>query len=36
MIITECTGSEQVEARIWEALRHVDDPEIPARSLARA
>ena len=21
--------TEQVEARIWEALRHVDDPEIP-------
>ena len=23
------TVSEQVEARLWDALRHVDDPEIP-------
>ena len=23
------TGQEQVEARLWEALRHVEDPEIP-------
>jgi metal-sulfur cluster biosynthetic enzyme len=23
------TPTEQVEARLWEALRHVDDPEIP-------
>jgi metal-sulfur cluster biosynthetic enzyme len=23
------TRAEQVEARLWEALRHVDDPEIP-------
>jgi metal-sulfur cluster biosynthetic enzyme len=22
-------AAEQVEARIWEALRHVEDPEIP-------
>ena len=23
------TAAERVEARIWEALRHVEDPEIP-------
>ncbi|HZE06801.1 MAG TPA: metal-sulfur cluster assembly factor [Solirubrobacteraceae bacterium] len=23
------TDAERVEARIWEALRHVEDPEIP-------
>ncbi len=23
------TEAEQVEARLWEALRHVEDPEIP-------
>jgi metal-sulfur cluster biosynthetic enzyme len=23
------TGHPQVEARLWEALRHVEDPEIP-------
>jgi metal-sulfur cluster biosynthetic enzyme len=23
------TAAGQVEARLWEALRHVDDPEIP-------
>jgi metal-sulfur cluster biosynthetic enzyme len=23
------TSSEQVEARLWDALRHVEDPEIP-------
>ncbi|MGH2872454.1 MAG: metal-sulfur cluster assembly factor [Solirubrobacteraceae bacterium] len=23
------TGTECVQARIWEALRHVEDPEIP-------
>jgi metal-sulfur cluster biosynthetic enzyme len=23
------TGAEQVEARLWEALRQVEDPEIP-------
>jgi metal-sulfur cluster biosynthetic enzyme len=27
------TSSEQVQARIWEALRHVDDPEIPVSVL---
>jgi metal-sulfur cluster biosynthetic enzyme len=25
----ELVGAELVEARIWEALRHVEDPEIP-------
>jgi metal-sulfur cluster biosynthetic enzyme len=25
--------AEQVEARIWEALRHVEDPEIPVSVL---
>jgi metal-sulfur cluster biosynthetic enzyme len=29
MSVTELTTSEQVEARLWEALRHVEDPEIP-------
>ena len=23
------TATDQVEARLWEALRHVEDPEIP-------
>jgi metal-sulfur cluster biosynthetic enzyme len=23
------TSAEQVEARLWDALRHVEDPEIP-------
>jgi metal-sulfur cluster biosynthetic enzyme len=27
--IAPLTTAEQVEARIWEALRHVEDPEIP-------
>jgi metal-sulfur cluster biosynthetic enzyme len=27
------TGAEQVEARLWEALRHVEDPEIPVSVL---
>lgn len=27
------TDVEQVEARIWEALRHVEDPEIPVSVL---
>ena len=27
------TSAEQVEARIWEALRHVEDPEIPVSVL---
>ena len=29
MSVTELTRAETVEARIWEALRHVEDPEIP-------
>ena len=27
------SAAEQVEARIWEALRHVEDPEIPVSVL---
>jgi metal-sulfur cluster biosynthetic enzyme len=27
------TETEQVEARLWEALRHVEDPEIPVSVL---
>jgi metal-sulfur cluster biosynthetic enzyme len=27
------TAPERVEARIWEALRHVEDPEIPVSVL---
>jgi len=27
------TAAEHVEARIWEALRHVEDPEIPVSVL---
>jgi metal-sulfur cluster biosynthetic enzyme len=26
---TALSASEQVQARIWQALRHVEDPEIP-------
>jgi metal-sulfur cluster biosynthetic enzyme len=33
MSILERTRAEQVEARIWEALRHVEDPEIPVSVL---
>jgi metal-sulfur cluster biosynthetic enzyme len=33
MSVAELTDAEQVEARIWEALRHVDDPEIPVSVL---
>lgn len=29
MSVITLTHSEIVEARIWEALRHVEDPEIP-------
>jgi metal-sulfur cluster biosynthetic enzyme len=29
MSVAGLSAREQVEARIWEALRHVDDPEIP-------
>jgi metal-sulfur cluster biosynthetic enzyme len=27
------TATEQVEARLWDALRHVEDPEIPVSVL---
>ncbi len=29
----ELTATEAVQARIWEALRHVEDPEIPVSVL---
>ena len=29
MSVLDLTRAEQVEARLWEALRSVDDPEIP-------
>jgi metal-sulfur cluster biosynthetic enzyme len=29
MSVAEPTPAERVEARLWEALRRVDDPEIP-------
>jgi metal-sulfur cluster biosynthetic enzyme len=29
MSVGALTAAEQVEARLWDALRHVDDPEIP-------
>lgn len=29
MNVTELSQAQRVEARIWEALRHVEDPEIP-------
>jgi metal-sulfur cluster biosynthetic enzyme len=29
MTAVALTDAERVEARLWEALRHVDDPEIP-------
>jgi metal-sulfur cluster biosynthetic enzyme len=29
MSVATLTTTEAVEARIWEALRHVEDPEIP-------
>lgn len=31
--VAELTAAEQVQARIWEALRHVEDPEIPVSVL---
>jgi metal-sulfur cluster biosynthetic enzyme len=34
MSIAALAPTEQVEARIWEALRHVEDPEIPISVLA--
>jgi metal-sulfur cluster biosynthetic enzyme len=30
---TQVSTAQQVEARIWEALRHVEDPEIPVSVL---
>ena len=33
MSATLLSGAEQIEARIWEALRHVEDPEIPVSVL---
>ncbi|HEX3977729.1 MAG TPA: metal-sulfur cluster assembly factor [Solirubrobacteraceae bacterium] len=33
MSVTELRSAHQVEARIWEALRHVEDPEIPVSVL---
>lgn len=33
MSATALTSVEEVEARIWEALRHVEDPEIPVSVL---
>jgi metal-sulfur cluster biosynthetic enzyme len=30
---TQLSNAQQVEARIWEALRHVEDPEIPVSVL---
>ena len=29
MSVAALTPAERVEARLWEALRHVEDPEIP-------
>jgi metal-sulfur cluster biosynthetic enzyme len=29
MSVVALTDAERVEARLWDALRHVDDPEIP-------
>jgi metal-sulfur cluster biosynthetic enzyme len=29
MSVTQRSGAEQVEARLWDALRRVEDPEIP-------
>ncbi len=29
MSITVLSATDQVQARIWETLRHVEDPEIP-------
>jgi metal-sulfur cluster biosynthetic enzyme len=33
MSTTALSSAQQVEARIWEALRHVEDPEIPVSVL---
>ncbi|MGA2927825.1 MAG: metal-sulfur cluster assembly factor [Solirubrobacteraceae bacterium] len=29
MTVAQLSAAEEVEARLWEALRHVEDPEIP-------
>ena len=29
MTLVQLTGAERIEARLWDALRTVDDPEIP-------
>ena len=34
MTVATISPAEQVQARIWEALRHVEDPEIPISVLA--
>lgn len=34
MTVATTSPAEQVQARIWEALRHVEDPEIPISILA--
>ena len=33
MSVAQPTNAEHVKARIWEALRHVEDPEIPVSVL---
>jgi metal-sulfur cluster biosynthetic enzyme len=33
MSASALSGTAQVQARIWEALRHVEDPEIPVSVL---
>lgn len=33
MSASALSGAHQVETRIWEALRHVEDPEIPVSVL---
>ena len=33
MSATQAGNAQQVEVRIWEALRHVEDPEIPVSVL---
>jgi metal-sulfur cluster biosynthetic enzyme len=33
MSATALSAGEQVEARLWDALRHVEDPEIPVSVL---
>jgi len=33
MTVTDRSVAEQIEARTWEALRHVEDPEIPVSVL---